>query len=206
MKNSAIIKHCSVAALALGVAVACATAPEEEEECVGITEDAQVAVDEARAVVQEAREMGAEWRGARRMTNQAESVGADCNESEAIQIAAEAEQMARNAMDQYRAEQEALEEEPDMGSYTVRRGDSLWRISGMSDVYGDSYQWPLIYRANAEDIHDPDLIYPDQELQYEMDPSAGDVDAAIDHARTRGEWSLGEPTASDRDYLRNHGW
>ena len=205
MKNSAILKHSSVAALALGVAVACATVAEEEPECVGITEDAQVAVDEARAVVEEAREMGAEWRGARRMTDQAEAAGADCNESEAIQIAAEAEQMAQDAMDDYRAEQEALEEEPEMGSYTVRQGDSLWAISGMSDIYGDSYQWPLLYRANADEIHDPDLIYPDQELDYEVDPSADDVDAAVDHARNRGEWSLGEPTDTDREYLEQHG-
>lgn len=205
MKISALTKHTCAAAFALGFAVACATAPEPEEECEGITDEAQAAIDDARATVQEARDMGAQWRGARRMVNQAEAAGNDCRSEEAIQIAQEAEEMANDAMDAHRAAMEAEEAEPEMGSYEVRSGDSLWRISGMSNIYGDSYQWPLIYRANTDQINDPDLIHPGQELAIERNPSASAVDAAIDHARNRGEWTLGEPTSSDREYLRNHG-
>jgi len=48
--------------------------------------------------------------------------------------------------------------------YTVMRGDYLWRISGMSDIYSDPYQWVKIWTANRDQISNPDLIYPDQRL------------------------------------------
>lgn len=203
MKISALTKHVFAATFVLGFAVACATAPEEEDTCEGISDEAQASVDDARAVVQEARDMGAQWRGARRMVNQAESAGADCRNEEAMQLASEAEDMANSAMDAHRASME--EEDDEMGSYTVESGDSLWSISGMSDIYGDPYQWPLIFRANSDQIEDADLIHPDQELDIDMNPSSDHVDAAIDHARNRGEWSLGDVEDSDSDYLDEYG-
>ena len=48
--------------------------------------------------------------------------------------------------------------------YTVARGDNLWNIAKQEKVYADPYMWPRIYRANKEQIQDPDLIYPDQKL------------------------------------------
>ena len=81
------------------------------------------------------------------------------------------------------------------------RGDSLWGISGKAEIYGNPYQWPLIYKANTDKIKDADLIYPGQDLAIEKNPSAGDVDAAINHAKTRGAWSLGPVEASDKAYL-----
>jgi len=48
--------------------------------------------------------------------------------------------------------------------YTVAKGDNLWNISKMERIYSDPYMWPRLYRANKEQIHDPDLIYPDQTL------------------------------------------
>jgi len=87
-------------------------------------------------------------------------------------------------------------------SYSVERGDSLWRISGKSDVYDDPYQWPLIYRANSDKIDDADLIFPDQELKIYRHPTESARDHAIDHARNRGEWQIGRTEDSDRNYLR----
>lgn len=46
--------------------------------------------------------------------------------------------------------------------YTVVKGDCLWNISGFESIYADPVQWPRIYRANTDQIKDPDLIYPDQ--------------------------------------------
>lgn len=88
--------------------------------------------------------------------------------------------------------------------YEVQRGDSLWNISAKSSVYGNPYHWPLIYRANADQIRDADLIYPGQRLRIELRPSAADVDAAVRHARTRGAWSLGPVEATDLEYLRQY--
>jgi nucleoid-associated protein YgaU len=46
--------------------------------------------------------------------------------------------------------------------YTVIRGDYLWKISKKDEIYGDAYQWILIYCVNKDQIKDPDLIYPEQ--------------------------------------------
>lgn len=47
-------------------------------------------------------------------------------------------------------------------SYTVMRGDYLWKIASMPDIYGDAYAWMRIYSTNADQIKDPDLIFPNQ--------------------------------------------
>ena len=46
--------------------------------------------------------------------------------------------------------------------YMVMRGDNLWNIAKKDDIYADPYMWPRLYRANKEQIEDPDLIFPDQ--------------------------------------------
>lgn len=86
-------------------------------------------------------------------------------------------------------------------SYTVARGDHLWGISSQSRIYGNPYQWPLIYKANADQIEDADLINPGQVLTISRSASAADIDAAVHHAKTRGAWSLGKTEASDKAYL-----
>lgn len=48
--------------------------------------------------------------------------------------------------------------------YTVRPGDSLWRISKSESVYGEGAEWRRIYESNRGAVKDPDLIYPGQEL------------------------------------------
>ena len=49
-------------------------------------------------------------------------------------------------------------------TYTVKKGDCLWYISGYPEIYGNPLRWPLIYKANTDQIKDPDLIYPGQVL------------------------------------------
>ncbi|HBA32682.1 MAG TPA: hypothetical protein DCZ12_00950, partial [Gammaproteobacteria bacterium] len=76
-------------------------------------------------------------------------------------------------------------------SYEVMTGDTLWGISGQPTVYGNPYQWPLIYKRNSDQIQDADLIYPGQVFSIVREPSVADVDAAVEHAKTRGAWSIG---------------
>ncbi len=85
--------------------------------------------------------------------------------------------------------------------YTVVRGDNLWNISAKDSIYGNPYEWPLIYKANADKIKDPDLIYPGQEFGIDRNPSADEVARAVEHAKTRGAWSLGTVEESDLRYL-----
>ena len=84
-------------------------------------------------------------------------------------------------------------------SYEVNQGDHLWGISDTS--YGNPYKWPLIYKANSDKIKDADLIYPGQVLDIDSDPSDADSAAAVNHAKSRGSWSIGVTEESDKAYL-----
>jgi nucleoid-associated protein YgaU len=46
------------------------------------------------------------------------------------------------------------------GKVVVQPGNSLWRIARRA--YGSGFQYTVIYEANADQIRDPDLIYPGQ--------------------------------------------
>ena len=54
-------------------------------------------------------------------------------------------------------------------TWKVYKGECLWRIASYPEVYGDAVKWPLIYRANKDQIKDPDLIYPNQVLEIPRD-------------------------------------
>ena len=47
-------------------------------------------------------------------------------------------------------------------TYEVMQGDHLWGIASKPEIYDNPYMWPRIYRANKDQIQDPDLIYPKQ--------------------------------------------
>lgn len=49
---------------------------------------------------------------------------------------------------------------PDQTVVIIQPGNNLWRIA--SRVYGDGLRYTDIFQANADQIRDPDLIYPGQ--------------------------------------------
>ena len=56
--------------------------------------------------------------------------------------------------------------------YMVEKGDFLYKIAGMEEVYADPLKWKRIWRANKgvlEGFFDPNLIYPDWELTIPRD-------------------------------------
>jgi len=52
-------------------------------------------------------------------------------------------------------------------SYTVKSGDTLSAIARRE--YGDAGQWKRIFEANRDQIDNPDLIHPGQELKIPAD-------------------------------------
>ncbi len=56
--------------------------------------------------------------------------------------------------------------------YVVKDGDTLWAISNQTRNYSDSFQWPLIFKTNRDQIQDPDQITPGQVLVIQRGQSA----------------------------------
>ncbi|HEC30179.1 MAG TPA: LysM peptidoglycan-binding domain-containing protein [Gammaproteobacteria bacterium] len=139
------------------------------------------------------------------MIKKAEKAAKKGNEGKAIKLANKARSQGEMAVKQYYLEQSIDRSLPTTedttGSYSVMRGDSLWGIAGKGDVYGNPYQWPLIYKANSDKIKDADLIFPGQEFDINTSPSDAEISSAVSHAKTRGAWSIGITEESDKAYL-----
>jgi len=54
-------------------------------------------------------------------------------------------------------------------TWKVYKGEYLWKIASYPEVYGNGAKWPNIYRANKDQIKDPDLIYPNQIFEIPRD-------------------------------------
>ena len=74
--------------------------------------------------------------------------------------------------------------------HVVKKGECLWIISSYKEIYNDPFMWPLIYWANKNKIHDPDLIFPKQVFKIPRDYTEKEKREAIHFAKTRGPWSL----------------
>ena len=203
----------SVALLSLGLITGCASTDETSDAAL-----AEQAIAEAKTANAEAKAANYEWRDTGKIIKQAEDKLAAEDYEAAIALANKAKAQAETAVAQADAENKKFLNENAEGavtagagargamagrvsSYSVVRGDNLWNISGKDEVYADPYQWPLIYKTNRDKIKDADLIYPGQVLDIDQNASASEIDAAVNHAKTRGAWSLGDTEQSDRDYL-----
>ncbi len=54
--------------------------------------------------------------------------------------------------------------------HEVRRGDTLWHLSGR--YLGDPHQWPAIWDVNRDLVRDPDLILPNERLRIPAEPTS----------------------------------
>lgn len=219
MKMNPFAKLLFVMMLVLGLAAGCASTPDDTSTADQAT--AEQAIADAKAANAKAQAMGAEWRDTAKLIEEAEAALAAGDYQKAIDLANQAERQAENAMAQAKSEQERLKAngtlnasedassssqsgammQGNVDQYEVIRGDNLWNISGKGEVYANPYQWPLIYKANRDKISDADLIYPGQVFDIDRAASSTDIDAAIEHAKTRGAWSVGVVEESDKAYL-----
>jgi nucleoid-associated protein YgaU len=72
---------------------------------------------------------------------------------------------------------------PPLTRYVVSAGDALWSIAARKEVYGDPLLWPIIYRANRDQIKDPRQVYPGQTLNIPRGVSAAELEEARNGAR-----------------------
>lgn len=204
--------------LVLGLAAGCASTPEDA----GNTdqETAQQAIADAKSTNAQAKKMNAEWRDTGKIIKKAEKSFAAGEFANATKQANKARRQAENAMKQAKDQEARLkasgalsssEDSADsnrssgvatgVDSYEVVGGDNLWNISAKDTIYANPYQWPLIYKANRSQIKDADLIYPGQVFDIDRTASSAEMDAAVEHAKTRGAWSVGTVESSDEAYL-----
>jgi len=217
MKPIELLKVAAIAVLTSGLMVGCQQSstddmpadPMAEEECMGATPEVRNAIYAAKLKNARARNLGADWEENAKIIEEAEQAAADCENVRAKILANKAEDAAAEAIEAQMAASEAVvveetatvaEESPYLGGYLVVSGDNLWNIAGQDTVYSNPFMWPLIYKANSGQIKDADMIHPGQ---YFYIPKARGAEraAAIDHAKNRGSWTLGETEASDMDYL-----
>ena len=93
------------------------------------------------------------------------------------QAAAEAaEQAQKEAAEQERKKpRPPVKEVQPVSSYTVKRGETLPLIASQPQVYGDRSLWPLIYRANRDQIGDPRHVWPGQVLRIPRNIGRDDI-------------------------------
>jgi len=63
--------------------------------------------------------------------------------------------------------------------YVVKKGDTLWAISHQMGIYSNSFEWPLIFKADRDQIQDPDEINVGQVLLIQQGQTTDQVQHAI---------------------------
>ncbi len=85
------------------------------------------------------------------------------------------------------------EPEPEKVSrYDVQEGDTLWLIAIRPEVYGDPLLWPVLYRANRDQIKDPRRVYEGQTLEVPRNMSEADLEEAREQARQSEIFPIGQ--------------
>ncbi len=217
MKTFKTLRLTALLMLVIGFAVGCAGTTEEATG--GDQAAAEAAIAAAKSANAKANAEGYAWRDTGKLIKKAEKALKAGKYEEAIKLANKAKRQAELAVEQKYRELDRLKkqgiisessaapapatvtESGAASTYEVVRGDNLWDISAKPSIYGNPYEWPLIYKANSDKIKDADLIYPGQLFTINTSPSATEVDAAVRHAKTRGNWALGVVEESDLAYL-----
>ena len=67
--------------------------------------------------------------------------------------------------------------------FKVKGEETLWGIASLKEIYDDPLLWPLIYKANSDQIRDPRQIHPGQVLAIPRTASPEDLEDARNEAR-----------------------
>ncbi|MCK5009213.1 MAG: LysM peptidoglycan-binding domain-containing protein [Deltaproteobacteria bacterium] len=85
-------------------------------------------------------------------------------------------------------------------SYTVRVGDKLRLIASRREIYNDPYQWPLIYKANRDQIRDPHILFVGQQLIIPRDLMIEEVKEARKQAGASPPYDIPPEAFHPSDY------
>jgi hypothetical protein len=78
-------------------------------------------------------------------------------------------------------------------TYIVENGDTLWSIAAKPEIYGNKYQWPLIYDANRDILDSYNSpLQEGQKLIIPRNISAVEIEAAKERAKELGIPDTGE--------------
>ena len=69
--------------------------------------------------------------------------------------------------------------------HTVKRGETLPLIAAQPEVYNDYRLWPLLYRANRDQISNPKLIWPGQILRIPRNVGRDEIAEARRYAQEK---------------------
>ncbi len=89
-------------------------------------------------------------------------------EKKARELAASVAKKSENARTEARHKAEKLKTERELqlaSRHTVKRGETLPQIAALPDVYSDASLWPLLYKANRDQISAPGVLWPGQVLR-----------------------------------------
>lgn len=70
--------------------------------------------------------------------------------------------------------------------YIVQTGENLYSIAARTNIYHEGLLWPLIYKANRDQIKDPQQIFPGQLLTITRNHSENEKENARETARNSG--------------------
>lgn len=89
------------------------------------------------------------------------------------------EARAEQAEARRRGERARFEKSHNLPSrHTVKRGETLPQIAALPEVYGEASLWPLLYRANRDQIRDPKVLWPGQQLKIPRNIDKNDLNEA----------------------------
>lgn len=71
--------------------------------------------------------------------------------------------------------------------YKVKAGETLWIIAGHPEIYDEPLLWPIIYKANRDQIRDPEVIFAEQTLKIPRNITEEQRNTAIKEA-SEGTW------------------
>jgi len=60
-------------------------------------------------------------------------------------------------------------------TYKVKNGETLVDIAQRREIFNDKYMWPFIYKANRDQMRDPQIVYPGQVLAIPRDLSFEEI-------------------------------